>query len=69
MSEWGPLLLICDWKKKKKSGKAFSVNNSQVNYWGNTLKASGSTHISQLHSSLNSASNSHEKTISLYSAI
>lgn len=56
-------------KKKKKSVKAFSVNNSQVNYWGNTLKASRPTHISEHHSSLNSASNSHEKTTSLYSAI
>lgn len=56
-------------KKKKKAGKALSVNKSKVNDWGNIVKAAGLTHTSEYNSSLNSASNSHKKQITLYSAI
>lgn len=56
-------------KKKKKQAKLLSVNKSKVNYWGNIVKAVGSTPISEHNSSLNSASNSHKKQITLYSAM
>lgn len=57
------------WLKKKRKRQTLSINKSKGNYWGNTVKAAGSTHTLEHCSSLNSASKSNKKQITLNSSI